>query len=447
MYEGLSYSAIFILVGLNISDLQSIHLIPHMMTSETQAIHVLDLADYSRHRTVTFTSEPYSSLAPSSLRFRPSILSLSTNNFSYARIGQLMGWYAIYPLPPSTPAPYDDSKTYGRISAWGYAEIIDSTVTGIAAGQTMYGYFPISSGTEVVRAEYAVHNEKPITDQIVILDEHRQHLWKIYNRYRVCAPLSDLEATKGRDSLGWDSLLSGPFITAYNLSSYAFAWDDSRRIHPSGQGEWSSADADLRNSTVVVLNASGKTAMAFAYALRNTRPSVHQPSSIIGVGSPSSLSTIASSAHYDSVVLNADAESAASTILSSNTSRIVLVDFGARPGANASWTAALTTSTDIPFTPVTVGGEVSVLNPEQLRKRMAGGTAGNRLNASLLREKGIEIGGAEYFDAVEEAFDVFKKRLGGVDLIWGKGVEGWEDGWERLCQDKVGAGEGLVYTL
>jgi hypothetical protein len=290
--------------------------------SPSPSIHALDKANYSKHRIVTLPDEPLLPLAPSSLRFQSKILGLTTNNLTYARLGHLMGWYDVYPLPPSTPQPYNDAEKYGRVAAWGYAEVVESSVEGIEKGASVYGFLPISSNSvEDVRVEWATDSEgKKIEGQIVVLDGHRQHLWKIYNRYQVCAPLSSLSASKGEDSLGYDALMQGLFATGYNLSTHAFAWNEDKRLHPSGSGKWAAADADLRGATVVILNASGKTGMSFTYALRHNRPTSHQPKTIIGVGSPVSVSAIEKTGFCDRVMLNDDYQATAEEIRSSHRS-------------------------------------------------------------------------------------------------------------------------------
>lgn len=357
-----------------------------------------------------------------------------------------MGWYDIYPLPLKTPEPYNDSEKFGRIAAWGYAEIVESTVPEISSGQTVYGFLPISSGLEDIRIEFAEHAGQKIKDQIIVLNEHRQHLSKVYNRYRVCAPLAELEKAKTLDSLGWDSLMQSLFETSYNLSTYGFAWNEENRIHPASEGEWSTADADLHDATIVILNASGKTAMSFAYALRRHRPAEHQPKTIIGVASPASLSVVSQSGLYDKVALNSEFQTTTAEIEKSAARRVVFLDFGARQGANATWKSALSSSS-VPFTLITVGGEVSALHPDEAIKGFADSALMNIVNASLLREKGIEVGGPKYFEESNGAFDEFKKRVCGLKLLWGEGLEGWERGWEALCRDEVRANTGLVYRV
>jgi hypothetical protein len=422
------------------------------MATAQPTIHVLDKADYSKHQAVTLPITPLSPLAPSSLRFQTKILGLTTNNLSYARLGHFMGWYDIYPLPPSTPSPFNNTEKYGRVAGWGYAEILDSTVDGIEAGTSIYGFLSISSASpEDVSIEWATDSQgKKIEGQIVVLDAHRQHLWKIYNRYQLCLALSSLSATKGEDSLGFDALIQPLFGTGYNLSTFAFAWDEEKRIHPSGVVAWSAQDADLRGATVVLLNASGKTGMSFAYALRANRPKEHQPKTVIGVGSPASVEVIEKTGFYDTVVLNDAFASTAQEIQTSGSKRVVLLDFGARPGANEAWKSSLSSLPNIPFTLITVGGEVEPQNAEKAKKRMESRATLNIVNASLIREKGIEVGGEKYFEAFYGAWEEFKRRAienGGMELQWGKGVQSWEEGWEALVRDEVRASTGLVYKL
>lgn len=414
--------------------------------SAPYTVHVLDKVDYSKHRLVTLPNDPLPPLAPSSIRFQSKTLGLTTNNLTYARMGLFMGWYDIYPLPPNIPAPYNDTATYGRVSAWGYAEIIESTVPDIPVGHTIYGYLPTSTLPEDVRVE-----RMPGTrDQIVVLSEHRQHLWKIYNRYQICPPLAEVEKREGRDFLGWDSLMQGLFGTSYNMNKYAFAWEDGNRLHPSGDLEkpWAAEDANLDDAVVMILNASGKTGMAFAHQLRHNRPKEHQPRTVIGIGSPASKDTIEKSGYYDQVVLNTDSEAVKSQIEHSKPRRIVLIDFGAREGANAAWNSTFS-STTIPFTFVAVGGEVKIQHPDEAAKRFKSFASIIMTNASLLREKGIEIGGQAYFDQFMKDWNDVKRSGGipGITLKWGEGMEALADGWDKLAKDEVPASTGLVFRI
>jgi hypothetical protein len=417
-----------------------------MSSQSQQTIHILNKSNYTDHHLVFLPLTPPADLAPSSLRLRSRILGLTTNNLTYARMGHFMGWYDVYPLPPNTPAPYNDSKTYGRIAAWGYAEIVDSTVPGIKVGQSVYGFLPIGTGTEDVCVEYASHNDKKIESQLLVLDAHRQHVWKLYNRLQLCPSIPTLETRYTKDGLGWDALMQGLFATGYNLNRYGFAWDEELRIHPSGNGAWSAGDADLKEATVVMLNASGKTAGGFAWALRRDRPLACQPKTIVGVGSEVSVGTIEKGGLFDKVVLNSDDDATKSWIEGSGAKRVILLEFGSRPGVAERWTNTLRASS-VPFTLVTVGGEVQVQDPEKAKKRLKNISKLNLVNAGLLREKGIEVGGEEYFEEFYGKWEEFKGEIKGMRVEWAEGMEKWEEGWEAFCRDEVRADRGLVYKI
>ncbi|KAI4711967.1 hypothetical protein J4E89_003413 [Alternaria sp. Ai002NY15] len=371
-----------------------------------------------------------------------------------------MGWYDTYPLPSTTPPPYNYPTKYGRVAAWGYAEILESTVEGIEKGMSVYGYLPSSTEWEDVTVERArdARDGSVIQDQIVVVDAHRQHLWKLYNRYRVCGPLPQSAGEmEERDQLGWVALMIGPFTVGYNLCHYVFAWQGDeedirkRRIHPTGNGEWSAEDADLGGATVVLLNASGKTASCFAYTLRNCRPVDHQPDRIIGVGSKASIDAIKRTGWCDTVALYDDFNDTFEKVKVSGTKRTLLFDFGARPGANTHWRSVLSSlAPNIPFTLVTVGGEVAPQDPEKAAQRLADRASLNIVNASLLQEKGIEVAGEQYVKDLYTAFEAFWARardLGMLKLKWGEGLDDWDRGWELLCKDEVRADVGLVYSI
>ncbi|OCK81499.1 hypothetical protein K432DRAFT_381296 [Lepidopterella palustris CBS 459.81] len=68
-------------------------------------IQVLEKASYTNQRIVPLpTAPPLHPLAPFSIRFKPTLLFLSTNNFTYARVGNLLAWWDVHPLSPSIPA-------------------------------------------------------------------------------------------------------------------------------------------------------------------------------------------------------------------------------------------------------------------------------------------------------------------------------------------------------
>lgn len=415
----------------------------------SSAIHVFEKEDFSKHHLVTLPSTPNESLGPSSLRLKTRILGQTTNNLTYAKLGFAVGWWDVYPIPEHAPAPYNDRSKYATIAGWGYAEVLESTVANVPVGASVFGYLYIGTGIWDVCVEKA-----ECEGQYLVKNAHRQHLWKVYNRLSVREPLYESGKEKEDiiklDSLGWDALMEVLFGTGYNLSTYGFAWEDRDRIHPNGETRWGIDDTELKDSMVVVLNASGKTGMSFAYALRHNRPKDCQPKMVVGVGSEKSLALLKQCEFYDEILLNEDAEKAKELTGRATPNRVLLFNFGARPGAMTSYTSALSDiGPAVPLTCFFVGGDNRPAKAQDVMGELAKRGEGVQVNANTLREKGIEISGGAYFERFDEVWDDFKKQgaIKGTTLVWRKGMTEWEKGWEAFCRDEVRGDEGRVYTL
>jgi hypothetical protein len=124
---------------------------------------------------------------------------------------------------------FSDSSEYGRISAWGYGEVIESTFEKTPVGSLVYGYLPI--GTLPVDLQL---KSTCVESQVVEMSAHRQHLMDGYNRY-IVYPSSINSNQKGQM---WDSLMQTPFETSFN---------DREPVHPLGipVGPWTRDDADI----------------------------------------------------------------------------------------------------------------------------------------------------------------------------------------------------------
>lgn len=293
--------------------------------------------------------------------------------------------------------------------------------------------------------------------QVFATGAHRKHVWPLYNRYTICDPLEPLlQNATARDGLAWDSLLQLPFATTYNLNRYAFAWTDERRIHPSNAGPWGAQDADLKDATVIILSASGKNAVLFAYQLRRNRPAEFQPREIIGVGSAASKAFVEGTEFYDSSVLYADDKIVYERVCKEQPSKVVIFDFGAREGGRETWNTTFSPGTSpdasqrYAYTFFSVGGEVKARSPEEVMAHIQKSTVKFvQVNASELREKGIAVEGEKYFHDFYSAFNDFKSGEGikGLRLQWNEGMESWERAWEAVCKDQVDANAGLVFQV
>jgi hypothetical protein len=229
------------------------------------SIHVVSKSDNRQHTTIDLPPSDPSSLKQSSVRIRSSLLSLTSNNLTYALRGNLLRWWDAYPVPESAPAPYNDTTEWGIVPAWGLATVLESTLPEIPQGTVLFGFWPTGSHAvdlELTPAELDGHWKE--------VSEHRAHLMPLYNRYRVFD-------THGKDltEFAWDAAVGTIFVAGYLMSEYIFTSDSAVRppIHPCGivtdQGvqNWTAADADLSRAALVSLGASTKTARSMAYNL------------------------------------------------------------------------------------------------------------------------------------------------------------------------------------
>jgi hypothetical protein len=384
------------------------------------------------------------------------VLSLTVNNFTYAALGTLLNWWDVHPLPAGVPAPYNDASRYGRISAWGYAEVLASTVPEVPAGSHVWGYVPL--GTLAQDLEVRPHENNRIADQVFITSAYRQHVMPIYNRYFVYLPASGRGAEIERRTPGvaYDALLRIMHATAFLMESFAFSADPQRVVAP-GPGPddnvanpWTVRDADLAGATVLVFAPGSKVGAAFVSLLRG-RKEGRRPRKIVGVSSESSKSFVDGTGIYDAVALtSADPLSVARELGHEGGSgrRLVVFDFGARAGAAGRWAAALASENpDLLF----VGIGYEIVDPAKAREPPPAQPPFRavRVNADDMRRRAMKkIGEEKYWlDEGESWAQLRKDGIRGFGVTWGEGMQDVVKGWDRLARGDVLPSEGLVYKL
>lgn len=389
----------------------------------------------------------------SSLRIQTTILSLTTNNFSYARIGHLLGWWDVHPLPPFIPAEFSDSKKFGRISCWGYGIVTDSTVPEIEVGTQVWGYLPIGT----LPVDMSVQLNPKIPAQFREISKHRSHVLPVYNRYLFYPAATAEESVDLKQSQGYDSLMQVLFETGYMMNRFVFTWDLAEAVYPFGDSKdgWTFDKGSVDGNTIFILFAgSGKTALSLAHTLKHGRPKGKAPCAVYAVGSAASKAFTEGTGLYDKVLLYDAHESNLSTELSLGTAtKIMVCDFGARGGAADNWAQKLRQSHNV--VQVGVGSEPMAETPEEATAKFLSGrksSAGLKwnINASVLRTQAMEILGEKaYFEGFMREWNHFKEQGGikGLHLVWGEGMDDIAKGWERLCKGEVGPDEGLVFKL
>lgn len=416
------------------------------MASPAPQVQIIDKSDHTKQRIVTLhDAYPLPSLAKGNIRIRSRIISLTNNNFTYAQLGHVLGWWDVWAAIPSLPAPYNDSSKYGRISAWGYCEVTESQNDKVPVGTQLFGYIPIGDYPEALQV--VVDDE---TGHILETTERRAGLMHIYNRYQPSPPGVD-PLSADRSSAAWDSVAQAVGETGYLLNRYAFGWDKTKLVNPSGTPlPWTSEDADLTDAVVVFFGASGKTALVLAHQLRRARPTEHQPRKIVAVGSAKSRDFTEGTGLFSDVLLyedlasGTDASIAAKLGVDANT-KVLLVNFSGRGTADQELRASLTRvskKVDI----LMVGGDPTG-NGSGLGNMPSGVL---RCSASHLRDAALKIDGATaFFEDASREWSRFKEDVAAktMKLQWGKGVQEYSQGWDALCNGGVDPTLGLVYEI
>jgi hypothetical protein len=125
---------------------------------------------------------PTTPLDDGEVRLRIDTFALTSNNITYAALGDAMNYWQFFPTgDPST----------GHVPVRGFASVVESRSPGVDVGERFYGYWPI--GDDIVLQAEGVH-PGGFTDGA----EHRRALHPIYNQYVRCSAdpgyLADREA-------------------------------------------------------------------------------------------------------------------------------------------------------------------------------------------------------------------------------------------------------------
>jgi len=191
-------------------------------------------------------------------RLKVDAFALTANNITYAVFGAAMGYWNFFPAP----------EGWGRIPVWGFADVVESTVSDLPEGTRVFGYLPMS--TELVVTPTRV-DDRGFVDGT----PHRQAMAAAYNSY------TNVAADPAYDAAHEDAqMLLRPLVTT------AFLLDDFL------------ADGDRFGAEAVVLSsASSKTAAATAFFL-----SQREGLDVVGLTSGGNRDFVENLGVYDRVV-------------------------------------------------------------------------------------------------------------------------------------------------
>ena len=234
----------------------------------------VDRRDLRRSRT---TAGQNTALSPGQIRLAVERFALTTNNVTYAVVGDMLDYWGFFP----TEAPW------GRLPAMGLGSVVESAHPDIAAGGRYFGFYPMSSdvviaaeprtGTAAARPEGA----QP-TDAVAFRDvgPHRAQHAATYTDFRDVATDAMFNPDKADEFL----LLWGMFMTSFLVDDYLGDADSEGGVF-RGAGQ------------TLVTSASSKTSICLAVCLAR-REGHHS----IGVTSPRNRSFVEGLGLYDKVI-------------------------------------------------------------------------------------------------------------------------------------------------
>ncbi len=220
------------------------------------------LVDRSDLHRLTIADASPAPLADGQVRLRIDAFGLSANNITYAAYGDMIGYWGFFPAEAGS-----DGTNWGRVPVWGFADVVESTVSALPVGERVYGYLAMS--TELI-VEATRVNDGGFFDA----SAHRAALPATYNRY---------SRTSGDPSYAVESedeqmLLRPLFFTSFLIDDFL---DDNDFF---------------AGPTVIATSASSKTAFGTAELL-SKRDGV----TVIGLTSPGNVEFCRDLGTYDEV--------------------------------------------------------------------------------------------------------------------------------------------------
>jgi len=198
-------------------------------------------------------------LAAGAVRLAIESFSVTSNNVTYAVVGDGFGYWNFFPAPAGK----------GIVPMWGHARVVETNCPGIAVGERVYGYLPMASHLDVVPGRITPGG-------FVDTAAHRQPMSPIYNQYSRIA--ADPEHDPSREG---ERMIFGPLFKTGFLIEYFMRSQD-----------WFGA------SQLVITSASSKTAMGLASVAKRRSPGVRR----IGLTSAGNVAFVEASGLYDSVL-------------------------------------------------------------------------------------------------------------------------------------------------
>jgi hypothetical protein len=221
--------------------------------------------------TTSLRTHPMAPLADGQVRVRIDRFALTSNNITYAAMGDAMQYWRFFPVP----ADAADGAGWGRIPVWGFGTVQASNCSDIAVGERLYGYFPMANVVDLTPGRVTAGS-------FFDAAPHRAELHSVYNQYMRCA--ADPFYTADTEDI--QALLRPLFITSWLIDDFL------------ADNDFFGATADPAQPGLMLLSsASSKTAYGTAFQLAQ-RAGIE----VVGLTSPGNVAFCESLGCYHRVL-------------------------------------------------------------------------------------------------------------------------------------------------
>ncbi|MGB5813145.1 MAG: DUF2855 family protein [Polyangiales bacterium] len=205
----------------------------------------------------SFFERPLPDLDPGQALLRVDRYALTANNVSYAAAGDALGYWKFFPAEPG----------WGRLPCFAFADVVQSTDSGVCVGERYFGYFPMST-------HLLVTPERVKGGSFIDGTEHRRSLPAAYNRY------TEVGADPFYEERFEDAqmLIKPLFMTSFLIDDFL------------------AENAFFGARAAIVTSASSKTSIALASQLE------HRSLNVVGLTSTRNQAFVESLGLYDEVV-------------------------------------------------------------------------------------------------------------------------------------------------
>ena len=240
-----------------------------MNTTPTTTIDFLVRRD--QLGTTTVHTAHAATLGDSQVRVGIDRFALTSNNITYAAMGDAMQYWQFFPVADGA----GDGLAWGRIPVWGFGTVLASNHPDVAVGERLYGYFPMANMVDLTPAKVS-------TTAFFDAAPHRAQLHSVYNQYMRCA----MDPFYTAESEDVQALLRPLFITSWLIDDFL------------ADNDFFGATSNPAQPGLMLLSsASSKTAYGTAFQLAQ-RTGIE----VVGLTSPGNVAFCESLGCYDRVL-------------------------------------------------------------------------------------------------------------------------------------------------